>query len=74
MAEMEEGAAAGPQGGGLQGGYDHKAVEARWYSVWEESGAFRPEVNPGGEPFAIVIPPPNVTGVLHIGHALDHSI
>ena len=74
MAEIEGGAATGPRGGGLQGGYDHKAVEARWYSVWEESGAFRPEVNSGGEPFAIVIPPPNVTGVLHIGHALDHSI
>ncbi len=54
--------------------YDPQTIEARWYSVWEESGAFRPEVNPGGEPFSIVIPPPNVTGVLHMGHALDQSI
>ena len=74
MADIEAGAAAGPRGGGLEGGYDHKAVESRWYQVWEESGAFRPEINPGGAPFSIVIPPPNVTGVLHIGHALDHSI
>ncbi|MDE0370716.1 MAG: valine--tRNA ligase [bacterium] len=58
----------------LQGSYDPRRVEARWYPVWERSGAFRPEVNPDGEPFCIVIPPPNVTGVLHIGHALDHSI
>ena len=60
--------------GDLQGNYDPKAVEARWYPIWEEAGAFRPEVNPDGEPFTIVIPPPNVTGVLHMGHALDHSI
>ena len=63
-----------PPTGTLQGSYDPKAVESRWYPIWEESGAFRPEINPDGEPFAIVIPPPNVTGVLHIGHALDHSI
>jgi len=54
--------------------YQPDEVESRWYSVWEESGSFRPEVNPDGEPFCIVIPPPNVTGVLHMGHALDHSI
>jgi valyl-tRNA synthetase len=54
--------------------YDPAEVEGRWYGVWEESGAFRPEVNPGGEPYCIVIPPPNVTGVLHTGHALDHAM
>ncbi len=54
--------------------YQPDEVEARWYSVWEDSGSFRPEVNPDGEPFSIVIPPPNVTGVLHMGHALDHAI
>jgi valyl-tRNA synthetase len=54
--------------------YQPDEVEARWYAVWEEAGAFRPEVNPDGEPFSIVIPPPNVTGVLHMGHALDHAI
>ncbi len=54
--------------------YQPQDVEARWYDVWEQAGAFRPEVNPDGEPFSIVIPPPNVTGVLHMGHALDQSI
>ncbi len=54
--------------------YQPDQVEARWYPIWEESGSFRPEVNPQGEPYCIVIPPPNVTGVLHTGHALDHTM
>ena len=54
--------------------YQPGEVEARWYPIWEESGSFRPEVNPDGEPYCIVIPPPNVTGVLHTGHALDHAM
>ena len=54
--------------------YDPQRVEADWYARWEQAGVFRPEVNPGGEPFCIVIPPPNVTGSLHMGHALDQSI
>ena len=54
--------------------YEPQAIEPRWYSHWEQAGAFRPEVNPDGDPFTIVIPPPNVTGVLHMGHALDMSI
>ncbi|NNL71148.1 MAG: valine--tRNA ligase, partial [Acidimicrobiia bacterium] len=54
--------------------YDPAAVEADWYDVWEKSGVFMPEHNPDGEPFCIVLPPPNVTGVLHMGHALNHLI
>lgn len=54
--------------------YDPAAVEAKWYEIWESSGVFAPEHNPDGEPFCIVLPPPNVTGVLHMGHALDHTI
>jgi len=54
--------------------YQPAEVESRWYPIWEDSGSFRPEVNPDGEPYCIVIPPPNVTGVLHMGHALDHAI
>jgi valyl-tRNA synthetase len=54
--------------------YQPDEVEPRWYPIWEESGSFRPEVNPEGEPYCIVIPPPNVTGVLHTGHALDHTM
>jgi valyl-tRNA synthetase len=54
--------------------YDPAAVESRWYHRWESAGAFRPETNPDGAPFCIVIPPPNVTGSLHMGHALNLSI
>jgi valyl-tRNA synthetase len=54
--------------------YDPQKVESRWYALWEDAGVFRPEINPDGEPFCIVIPPPNVTGSLHMGHALDQSI
>ncbi len=54
--------------------YQPDEVESRWYAAWESRGSFRPEVHPGGDPFSIVIPPPNVTGVLHMGHALDHAI
>jgi len=71
---MDERLAAPKMTGELKGSYDPTSVEKRWYPIWEESGAFQPETNPDGEPFTIVIPPLNVTGVLHIGHALDHSI
>jgi valyl-tRNA synthetase len=54
--------------------YDPQSVEADWYDVWEKAGVFRPEHNPEGEPFCMVIPPPNVTGSLHMGHALNHTI
>jgi len=53
--------------------FDPAAIEARWYRHWEESGAFRP-ARPDAEPFTIVMPPPNVTGSLHIGHALDNTL
>nr|MCU0280815.1 class I tRNA ligase family protein [Acidimicrobiia bacterium] len=54
--------------------YDPQKVEANWYSRWESAGIFRPELNPGGPPYCIVIPPPNVTGSLHMGHALNMAI
>lgn len=50
--------------------YDHKQVEEKIYQKWEEGGYFKPEIHPQGKPFTIVLPPPNVTGTLHIGHAL----
>src|ERR687894_761944 len=53
--------------------FDPGAIEARWYSHWEQRGLFRPE-RPDADPFTIVIPPPNVTGSLHIGHALDNTL
>jgi valyl-tRNA synthetase len=54
--------------------YEPKQVEQRLYQYWVDEGLFHAEVNAEQEPFCIVIPPPNVTGVLHMGHALDVSI
>ncbi len=54
--------------------YDPKAVEARWYEVWNQQGYFHASPTNPGQPYCIVIPPPNVTGSLHVGHALNHSI
>jgi valyl-tRNA synthetase len=49
-------------------------IEARLYQAWEDHGFFKPGQNPKAEPFTIVIPPPNVTGSLHMGHALNNTI
>ena len=54
--------------------YDPKAVEARWYHTWIERGSFHASTANPGQPYSIVIPPPNVTGSLHVGHALNHSL
>jgi valyl-tRNA synthetase len=54
--------------------YDPKAVEARWYEVWSKQGYFHASPTHPGQPYSIVIPPPNVTGSLHVGHALNHSL
>ena len=54
--------------------FSPKDVEGRIYAQWEDSGAFRPGRRPDAEPFCIVIPPPNVTGRLHIGHALNNTL
>jgi valyl-tRNA synthetase len=54
--------------------YDPRAVEPRWYAFWEKRGFFSPEVGRGGKPYCIVMPPPNVTGSLHWGHALDNTL
>jgi valyl-tRNA synthetase len=53
--------------------FDPAEIENRWYSYWEESGLFRPD-RPDAAPFTIVMPPPNVTGSLHLGHALDNTL
>ncbi len=53
--------------------FDPAEIESRWYAHWEQNGLFRP-ARPGAEPFTIVNPPPNVTGSLHIGHALDNTL
>ncbi len=54
--------------------YDPKGVEERWYAFWEEQGYFTGPTGADGDPFCMVIPPPNVTGALHVGHALNNSI
>ncbi|MDF2532990.1 MAG: valyl-tRNA synthetase [Clostridia bacterium] len=54
--------------------YDPKQVEDRLYDSWVENGYFTPEVDPNKEPYTIVIPPPNITGQLHMGHALDNTL
>ena len=54
--------------------YQSKEVEAHWYSLWESKGFFSPKIDPKKKPYVIVIPPPNVTGILHMGHALNNSI
>src|ERR1035437_1819481 len=54
--------------------YDPASVEGPIYDYWMEQGVFDAEVNPDKAPYCIVIPPPNVTGVLHIGHALDETV
>ena len=50
--------------------YDHTKVEGPLYKEWEERGYFKPEVNPDGTPYAIILPPPNANGALHFGHAM----
>ena len=54
--------------------YDPKSVEDKLYKFWVDSGFFHAEVNPDKKPYTIVIPPPNVTGQLHMGHALDETL
>ncbi len=58
----------------LDSRFNPKEVEGRIYAQWEASGAFRAGRRPEAEPFCIVIPPPNVTGRLHIGHALNNTL
>lgn len=54
--------------------YNPKEVEERWYKYWEENDLFKANVKSDKSPFSIVIPPPNVTGSLHMGHALNNTL
>ena len=54
--------------------YDPASVEKKWYKFWEEHRYFHAEVEEGKDAFSIVIPPPNITGQLHMGHALDNTL
>ena len=54
--------------------FEHATVDPKWYAYWEEVGAFRADPTSGRPPFSMVLPPPNVTGWLHIGHALNQTV
>ncbi|RJQ49602.1 MAG: valine--tRNA ligase [Desulfobacteraceae bacterium] len=58
----------------IEKGYEPGEVEKRWYEYWEKERLFSAEEGSGGSTYAIVIPPPNVTGVLHMGHALNITL
>ncbi len=58
----------------LPKGYEPQLVEKKWYQNWEENGYFRADETSAATPYSIVIPPPNVTGVLHMGHALNNTL
>ena len=61
----------------MESRYSPKDIEEKWYRAWQEAGAFAPKGRPGpgdGKPFTIVIPPPNITGALHMGHALNNTL
>ncbi|MBO6171373.1 MAG: valine--tRNA ligase [Desulfovibrio sp.] len=58
----------------LPKGYEPQNVESRWRKHWEDDKTFTPDPDAPGEPYSIVIPPPNVTGALHIGHALNLTL
>ena len=54
--------------------YAPQEIENKWYAFWMENKFFASKPNPNKEPYSIVIPPPNVTGVLHMGHMLNNTI
>jgi valyl-tRNA synthetase len=54
--------------------YSPNEIEMNWYQFWEDNGYFHQDADPSKEPFSIVMPPPNVTGQLHMGHALDNTL
>ncbi|HSR36897.1 MAG TPA: valine--tRNA ligase, partial [Desulfurivibrionaceae bacterium] len=66
--------AAAPERHDLAKAYEFKEVEARWYQNWLDHKNFRATMDEGKPSFSIVIPPPNVTGVLHVGHALNNTM
>ena len=58
----------------LEKTYNPQKIESSIYKKWEEGGYFKPEINKGGKPYTIVMPPPNITGKLHIGHAFCDTL
>ena len=58
----------------LDKSFEPGAIEAKWYPFWESRGLFKPSMKSGAPPFCIQLPPPNVTGTLHMGHAFQHTL
>src|SRR5207253_7981279 len=54
--------------------FEPRSIEQKWYSFWESRGLFKPSMKGGAPPFCIQLPPPNVTGTLHMGHAFQHTL
>ena len=54
--------------------YDPKTTETKWQEYWEQREVFKADPEKGGEPFCVMIPPPNVTGSLHMGHAFEETL
>ena len=54
--------------------YDPAQIESKWYQYWESKGLFEPQIDESKPSFAIQLPPPNVTGTLHMGHAFNQTI
>ncbi len=71
---MPEAADPATAAGALPKTYDPAGTERRWQAAWEAAGAFHPDPAAPGEPFSVVIPPPNVTGSLHMGHAFNTAL
>ncbi len=73
MHDASESPGSPPKAGPKQG-YDPHGVEERWYRFWEARDLFRADATSSAPPYSIVIPPPNVTGSLHMGHALNNTL
>ena len=54
--------------------FEPAAIEARWAPLWEQAGAYAPTLDPAKPSFCIQLPPPNVTGTLHMGHGFNQTI
>ncbi len=78
MAERDQQTAARPGGAAddpsAKQGYDPRGVEESWYGSWEQQRLFHADEEDPAPPYCIVIPPPNVTGSLHMGHALNNTL
>ena len=74
MTELHSGMASQKGDDSLPKTYDPAGTERRWQLAWEQNAAFHADPNHKGQSFSVVIPPPNVTGSLHMGHAFNTAL